>query len=301
MRLIPARSSAFPLAIAVAAFAFLGLFLIYPLLNVFAASFLDRTGTTFTFANYVKILSTGFYRQSLWNTLGLGLLTAGFSVLFAVPIAFCLARLRIPGKGLLFALAILPLVLPSFVGAYAWVLLLGRVGLVTQALQAVGVPFGSIYGMGGLVFVMVLHSFPYVLMPTLAALKAVDISMEEAGQNLGATRWRAFRTVVLPIAIPSVLSGALLVFMETIENFGVPFVLAEDMPVLAVEAYKLFAGELGGNPASAGVLAVMLVVCTTTALLLQRGYLARRRFATGARAAPPELRTGRAVRIAAAA
>ena len=65
----------------------------------------------------------------------------------------------------------------------------------------------------------------------------------------------------------------LLVFIETIENFGVPFVLAEDMPILAVEAYKLFIGETGGNPASAGVLGVLLILCTTLVLLIQRHYL----------------------------
>jgi len=121
----------------------------------------------------------------------------------------------------------------------------------------------------------------------------VDVSVEEAGQNLGASRWRTFWTVILPAVLPSVLAGSLLVFMETLENFGVPFVLAEDTPILAVEAYKLFVGELGGNPASAGVLGVLLVCCTTAALLVQRGYLARRRFVTGARVAPPELRVGR--------
>jgi len=135
------------------------------------------------------------------------------------------------------------------------------------------------------------------VLPTLAAFKAVDVSIEEAGQNLGASRWRVFRTVILPVVMPSVLSGALLVFMETIENFGVPFVLAEDKPILAVEAYKLFVGEVSANPSSAGVLALVLVLCTTTALLLQRHYLARRRFATGARAAPPELRPSRPWRL----
>ena len=91
------------------------------------------------------------------------------------------------------------------------------------------------------------------------------------------------RTVTLPIVLPAILAGALLVFIETLENFGVPFVLAEDKPILAVEAYKLFVGETGGNPASAGVLGVLLIVCTVLALLVQRRFLARRRFATGAR------------------
>jgi iron(III) transport system permease protein len=95
--------------------------------------------------------------------------------------------------------------------------------------------------------------------------------------------------VSLPLVIPSVLAGALLVFIETLENFGVPFVLAEDKPILAVEAYKLFVGETDQNPASAGVLGVLLVTLTALVLLIQRRYLGRRRFATGARRSPPVL------------
>jgi iron(III) transport system permease protein len=283
------RRAAFPLAVAAFAFAFLGLFLLYPLFNVFKASFLDPGGTSFTLGNYGKILGTAFYRASLLNSLTVGLGAALAAAVVGVPLAFCLARLGVPGKAPLLALAALPLVLPSFVGAYAWVLLLGRSGIVSQALRAVGIPFTSIYGKGGLVLVYTLQTYPYVLLLTLAAFRAVDVSVEEAGQNLGASRWRTFRTVTLPAVMPSVLAGSLLVFMEALENFGVPFVLAEDMPVLSVEAYKLFVGELGGNPASAGVLGVLLVGCTTAALLVQRHYLARRRFVTGARLAPPEL------------
>ena len=70
------------------------------------------------------------------------------------------------------------------------------------------------------------------------------------------------RTVTLPLVLPSILAGGLLVFIEALENFGVPFVLAEDRPILSVEAYKLFVGETTDNPASAGVLGVLLVVCT---------------------------------------
>jgi iron(III) transport system permease protein len=281
----------FPVAVTGFAFAFLGLFLLYPLFNVFQASFLGPSGGL-TLANYAKVLGTPFYQRGLGNSLWIGAVATLATTAVGVPLAFCLARLPVPGKPALLAFAALPLVLPSFVGAYALVLLLGRAGIVTQFLRSVGVPFTSIYGPFGLILVYTLTLYPYVVMPTLAALKAVDVSMEEAGQNLGASRWRTFRTVTLPIVIPSVLAGALLVFMEAIENFGVPFVLAEDMPILAVEAFKRFVGEIGSNPASAGVLAVLLVCCTTAVLLIQRIYIARRRFATAARTAPPLLKIG---------
>lgn len=290
----------FPLTVAALAFAFLGLFLVYPLFHVFKASFLDPTGAALTFANYAKVLATPFYRQSVYNSLAIGSLATLACVAVGVPMAFFLARLPVPGRSVLLAVSTLPLVLPSFVGAYAWVLLLGRSGIVSQALAAVGISGVSIYGIPGLVLVYTLHSFPYVLLPTLSAFLAVDASVEEASQNLGAARWRTFRTVTFPLVVPSVLAGALLVLMETLENFGVPFVLAEDMPVLPVETYKLFVGETGANPASAGVLAVLLLCCTSAALLVQRHYVGRRRFATLQRSAPARIEAGRGLRFGAA-
>ncbi|MBV8653209.1 MAG: iron ABC transporter permease, partial [Alphaproteobacteria bacterium] len=287
----------FPFAVGTGAFAFLGLFLLLPLASVLWVSFFDASGTHFTLANYGKIVTTRFYQQSLWNSLWIGALATLTTTAIAVPLAFCIARLPVPGKSALSALSVLPLILPSFVGAYALVLMFGRVGVVTQALRAVGIPFGSIYGVPGLVAVYTLSLFPYVLLPTIAAFKAVDVSIEEAAQNLGSTRWRTFRTVVFPVVLPAVLAGALLVFMDTLESFGVPFVLAQDMPILAIEAYKLFVGDVSTNPSSAAVLSVLLVLCTTAALLLQRFYLARRRFATGARKAPPLLHPGRPLLI----
>ena len=287
-----------PLAIAALGFLFLGLFLLYPLFNVFSASLLDGDGGKLTTANYTKMLGRPFYRSAILNTLTIGLTATVTTTLISVPFAFALARLPVPGKSAIVAMAALPLVLPSFVSAYAIVLLLGRAGIVTQWLQSWGIGFGSIYGGGGIVLVYTLTLYPYVLLPTMAAFKAVDVSMEEAGQSLGSSPRRTLWTVTLPIVLPSILAGALLVFIETLENFGVPFVLAEDLPIFAVEAFKLFIGETSPNPASAGVLGVLLILMTSLVLLIQRRYLGARRFATGARAVPPVLRVGLGLRVA---
>ncbi len=300
MRLAIPHQQRMPLAIAALGFLFLGLFLLYPLFNVFSASVLDADGEKFTLANYFKVLGRPFYRAAVTNTLAIGVTATLTTMLISVPFAFALARLPVPGKAAILALAAMPLVLPSFVSAYAIVLLLGRAGIVTQWLNAWGIGFGSIYGAGGIVLVYTLTLYPYVLLPTMAGFKAVDVSVEEAAQSLGSSPRRTLWTVTLPIVIPSILAGGLLVFIETLENFGVPFVLAEDMPIFAVEAFKLFIGETAPNPSSAGVLGVLLILTTAAVLLIQRRYLSARRFATGARAAPPILRVGTGLRIAAA-
>ena len=300
MRLYLARN-AFPLAVGTIAALFLGLFFLLPVLKVFGASVLDASGKNFTLSNYTSILSSRFYLNGLTNSLTIAAASALFTALLGVPFAFCLARLPIGGKPVLLALAALPLVLPSFVGAYALVLLFGRAGLVTGMLHSIGIPFDSIYGAKGIIAVYTLTLYPYVVLPVTAAFKSIDHSVEEAAQNLGSSRARVLRTVTLPLVVPSILAGALLVFIEALENFGVPFVLAEDKTILSVEAYKLFVGETTDNPASAGVLGVLLVVCTVTALLIQRRMLSRRHYATGARRSTPLLAVSPSMRRLAAA
>src|SRR6188474_442817 len=171
---------AFPLAVAAVAVAFLGLFFLVPLIKVFGASILDASGKGLTLANYVTVLSNRFFLTGLTNSLGIAAAASACAVLVGVPFAFCLARLPIGGKPVLLALVALPLVLPSFVSAYALVLLFGRSGVVTGALQALGIPFESIYGARGIIVVYTLTLYPYVVLPVTAAFKSIDTSVEEA-------------------------------------------------------------------------------------------------------------------------
>jgi iron(III) transport system permease protein len=271
------------------ALALLVLFLLYPLSLVLDASLRVKGTGAFTLTNYAQIFASKYYLGSITNSLLAATFATVGATLIGTPLAFCLARIDIPGKSVLLTLATLPLVLPSFVAAYALVLLFGHAGVVTTALRAIGIPIGPIYGLPGITIVFLLTLYPYVLMPSIAGFKAIDISIEEAARNLGGSRLHAFRTVLLPVAIPAVLAGALLVFIEALENFGVPVVLAEDRPFLAVDIFKLFAGEAENNPAAAGALSVLLIAGTAIALVIQRRYLSQRRFATDARVAPPLL------------
>jgi iron(III) transport system permease protein len=271
------------------ALALLVLFLLYPLSLVLDASLRVNGTGTFTLANYAQIFASKYYLNSIANSLLAAAFATVGATLIGTPLAFCLARVDMPGKIVLLTLATLPLVLPSFVAAYALVLLFGHAGVVTTGLREIGIPMGPIYGLPGITIVFLMTSYPYVLLPAIAGFRAIDISIEEAARNLGGSRLHAFRTVLLPVAMPAVLAGALLVFIEALENFGVPVVLAEDRPFLAVDIFKLFAGEAENNPAAAGVLSVLLIAGTAIALVIQRRYLSRRRFATNVLAAPPPL------------
>ena len=213
--------------------------------------------------------------QALWLTLELAGATCAVLAVVGLPLAYWLARTRTRASFLVEAVVALPLVLPPTVLGF-------------YVLQAAA-PLGFAFTFAGILIGSVLFNLPFAVRPWAAAFASVDGRLLDAAACLGASRWRTFRSVTIPIVMPAILAGGLLVFIDAIESFGVPFVLAEDEPVLAVEAYKLFVGELGGNPASAGVLGVLLIVCTAAALLVQRHYLGRRRFSTAARRSPPEL------------
>jgi iron(III) transport system permease protein len=290
----------FRIVVCVLALAFLGLFLIYPLLAILQATVQDEAGRP-TLAPYAATLASRYYLASFRNSLLAAVLAMFCALALGVPLAFCLARVAIPGKTLLLALAALPLVLPSFVGAYALVLLFGHAGLVTTALRGAGIAAPPIYGTGGIVLVFTLTLYPYVLMPVLAGFQKIDVAVEDSARNLGGSRLYVFRTVLLPITAPAILAGALLVFIEALENFGVPAVLAEDRPFLALDIFKLFAGEADSNPAAAGVLSVLLVGCALAVLLVQRRWLGSRRFATAARRPPPPIPMPWPARVAASA
>jgi len=266
------------------------LLVVYPMYSIFQASLLDPDTGVFTWNNYASVFSTPFYRRCLGNSLFMSGLSTVFSVLIGVPFAFFTTRYRLPGATTLRTLATLPLILPTFIGAEAWLLLLGRNGIVTRQLAEVGLHIPSIYGWQGVVLVFTLQFFPFVFLMVSAAINSVDRSLEEAARNLGASPWRVFRTVTLPVVTPAIASGALIVFCMSIENFGVPTIIGNDYKVLAEQAYSEFVSEMGGNPSMAGTLSTVLVVVTLILTVLQKVWVERKNYAMSS-LRPPEIKT----------
>ena len=172
-----------------------------------------------------------------------------------------------------------PLILPTFIGAEAWLILLGRNGLFAKLFHQFGLEMPTVYGWKGIVLVFTLQFFPFVFLMVSAAINAIDRSLEEAATNLGAGRLRVFFTVTLPVVTPAILSGALVVFYLCIENFGVPVLIGEDFRVLSVQAYNEFISEMGGNPSMAGALSMILLAVTLALTLFQKYWVERKNYA----------------------
>lgn len=262
---------------------------IYPMLSIFHASFLDPEEGRVSFENYEKIFRLPFYLRCLRNSLWVSFLATLLSLAIGVPFGFFTSRYVFPGKSLIKTLATLPLILPTFIGAEAWILLLGRNGWLSNLAKTVGITLPSIYGWQGIVLVFTLHFFPFVFLMVEAALHSIDRSLEESAANLGASPWHVFRSVTLPIITPSILAGALVVFYMSIENFGVPQLIGEDYRVLAVQAYNEFISEMGGNPSMAGALSMILILITLFLTFGQKYWVERKNYAMSS-LRPPEVK-----------
>ena len=274
----------------VLAFAVIFLAVVYPMFTIFRASFVSPETGGWSLESYRAIFHYPFYRRCLENSLFVSVVSTALSVAIGVPFAFFLSRYEMPGKNVIKTLATLPLILPTFIGAEAWLLLAGRNGLFFNLFQKVGVELPSIYGWKGIVLVFTLQFFPYVFLMVSAAINSIDRSLEEAATNLGAGRLRVFLTVTVPTVTPAVLAGALIVFYLSIENFGVPILIGEDFRVLSVQAYNEFISEMGGNPSMAGALSTVLLVVTMGLTLLQKYWVERKSYAMSAVRRPEVVR-----------
>jgi iron(III) transport system permease protein len=259
-------------------FVVLGLLLILPLLGVFAASFVDEGALSLT--HWREALGQPYYRDAIGHSVVVGLGGAAGAVLLGLPLAYMTHRYRVPGAGGLWCLAVLALLSPPFIGAYAWVMMLGAGGFVRAWVrEAFGLELPPIYGPAGIILVFALQYYPFVYLLTRGGLSTIDPSLEEAAESLGASPWRRLRRVTLPLVLPSVSAGALIAFMMSVANFGTPVVLGEPahyrvLPTLAFDAFE------GNHVGRAATLSLLLIACSILALIGQRYLETRRRVAT---------------------
>ena len=264
------------LGVAVAGiFGLLLLFIVYPLVRVFIVSFIPDG--VLTLRLYQEFLGGWFIRQALFNSVVMGVLTAFGGTLIGFLFAFTLTRTDIPGKSFLTAAAILPVISPPFVSALSIILLFGNNGLITR--QLLGFQEFAIYGMRGLLLSQVFTFFPVAYLTLRGILESFGGTLEDAAMNLGATRWKAVPRVTLPLCLPGIASALLVLFIQSIADFGNPLILGgSGFPVLSVQVYLQVTGmyDLPGGAA----LAVILLVPSVTTFLVQRYWVARKRYVT---------------------
>lgn len=276
----PFRNFGFWSMVTLLGYLLVALLLVYPLFNIFRYSFMDVETGALSLSNYLDFFATPYYRVAFINSLIVSLGGTIGSLLLGVPLAFLTTRYRIRGTSLLSTFAVLALLSPPFIGAYAWITMLGRNGFVRNALEVLGIRLPSIYGALGIILVYSLQYYPFVFLLTASGLKTVDRSLEEAAENLGTRSVRKFFRITLPLVIPSITSGALISFMMSLANFGTPMILGGNFRVLPTMAYNFYVSEVAGRPGMASTVSIVLMLSATLVIFLQRYAASRRKYAS---------------------
>lgn len=268
------------------------LFLIIPLFAIFIVSFtdepinifgsfisLDTLQTTLSqfksasLDNFKSIFSNNTYFSSLKNSIYLSIAVSILVLLICIPIAYGIARTKMPFKKTISALCTIPLVIPTFISGYAFIIMFGKSGWATYIYQSLGGDGLLIdpYSMTGIAIVQIFFFFPYALWPLVAAFKISDVSLEEASRNMGARGWLTFVSVTFPLVIPGILSTAMVIFAVSFSDFGTPIILApNDLNLIVVEAYREISGFF--NWGGAAILTVIMIAIAGIVYWLQNFF-----------------------------
>ena len=254
------------------------LFIVYPFYTILTKSVFSNKAEGVTLYNFVRFFTKPYYYQTLIRSLVVCGVTVLTTTLIGVPIAYVMTRYNVAGKQLLHILIIMSLMSPPFIGAYSWIILMGRNGLVAKLFRLFGAAAPTIYGRNGIIFVFTLHLFPYIYLYTSGAMNSIDSSLEEAAENLGMNKLKRIWTITLPVILPSILAGCVMVFMTSLADFGTPMLLGEGYTVLPVLVYNEYMSESAVNPYMASALSVVIVACSLLVLAFQKMVIEKRNY-----------------------
>jgi iron(III) transport system permease protein len=255
---------------------------IYPLAILLVESFKIASTGGWGIDNYLEFFQDAYYIKTFGNTLLLSTLVLLTTTVFGVPLAYILARYRHRGKTVFTALILLPIVLPAFAGVFAFIIFFGKYGSVNLLLMDLGLiekPLNFIYGLHGLVFVQSLHMLPFIVLGLSAGFTNIDPSFEEAAEVEGASGFRRFITITLPLCSPSYLAGAVLVFLWPFTDWLTPLILGQVDFLPSVSYINISYHFTDAHRKHMGIVAVVLsaIVCITL-FLLARWWVERKKY-----------------------
>ncbi|HXF83380.1 MAG TPA: iron ABC transporter permease [bacterium] len=260
-----------------------GILVVYPSLVLVANAFLADGRPTLD--HVLRTLRDPAAARTLWNSLLVSSSSAALGSALGAILAWLVTRTDLPAARFWDTVALLPYMIPPFIGAIAWVYLLGPVGYLNQAWMALTAspdPLLVIYGPGGIIFVLTLYGYPIAYATVRALLARMDPALEEAARIAGARPFDLLREITLPLVRPGLLAGALLLFMSSLANFGIPAVLGFPARYFVLPT-KIYATILNFdapfNLQTAAALSLWLVAVAAVALQAQRLLVRRMRFA----------------------
>ncbi len=284
MRSASKIASAGPWLLALPACAFLLVFFVLPVASLFAISINKNAAGVVTFTlnltidNYVRIFTRDIYYTAILRSAGLGAIVSVVCLALGYPLAYVIAKTAHPGRNALLMIAVLSsMQIDMVIRLYGLMVLLGDNGLVNGALLRSGLivkPLPLMYDLFGVIVGLVQVTLPFMVISLIGIIRSIPPSYEEAARSLGASRWAAFRAVVLPLSMPGILSGSLLVFALSISSYVVPALMGGwKVVTLPIHVYQQIA-EAGRWQFGAAIAAVLFMT-SLLAVALYQGAAAR--------------------------
>jgi putative spermidine/putrescine transport system permease protein len=249
-------------------------FLVLPVAATIAETFTSPRGVL---APYQTFFASGFRRTVLWRTLEIALATTAISLVLGFVAAYVVARAPRNWKSLLIIIAVFPLLTGVVVRSFAWLVILGRNGILNDGLRTLGLieqPLPMLYTQGSVIVAMVYLFTPLMILTLVGVLENIPEDVVQAAVSLGATPAASFRQVILPLAVPGLIVGAVLVFTGSFTAYATPALLGgERQMVLGTLLHQR--AMVAFDWAGASTIAAIMVVITI-AVVLVMSRLARR-------------------------
>ena len=258
--------------------AFLTLFILYPLAILLVDSIYSPEGGL-TLRFFQESFSKYTFIRAITNTLKVGFLVGILSALVGLLFAYVEVYVKVRTRfmsGLFKVVSMLPVVSPPFVLSLSMIMLFGKACIITRHL--LGIYDNNVYGFWGIAIVQTMTFFPVCYMMFRGLLKNIDPSMEEAARDMGASRFKVFSSVTLPLLLPGIGNAFLVTFIESIADFANPMIIGGSYDTLATTIYLQITGAYDKNGACA--MAVVLLGITMIMFLVQKFYLERKTAAT---------------------
>lgn len=255
---------------------FLTLFILYPLAILLVDSFYGDGRLTFDV--FKRIFAMPTFTRAISNTLKIGFVVGIFSALIGLLFAYVEVYVKMNKfvGGLFKVVSMLPVVSPPFVLSLSMIMLFGKAGIITRFL--LGIYDNSVYGYWGIVIVQTLTFFPVCYMMLKGLLKNIDPSLEEAARDMGASRFKVFTSVTLPLMMPGLGNAFLVTFIESIADFANPMIIGGSYDTLATTIYLQITGSY--DKPGAAAMAVVLLCITLAMFAVQKYYLEAKTSAT---------------------
>lgn len=241
--------------------AFFLLFFLFPVSKIFVQSVVDTGSGKLSLVAFRKFFSKSYYTTTILNSFKVTIIATLITTITGTMMAYIMKTVSIKGKNIVEIIVIVSILSPPFIGAYSWIILLGRVGIITRFFNALlGIELKGIYGFSGILLVFAVKMTPLMYLFVSGALKKLDASLIECAEGLGCVGIQKFKRIIIPLILPTVLSSAFLVFMRIFSDFGTPMLIGEGYRTVPVLIYNSFIGEMGQDYAFAAAMSVIVII-----------------------------------------